>query len=60
MIHKIIIDHVDTSHNLEPEQIRERIKSEGISLDLKSLATRINEFKKTQAYRDRFPETPNS
>jgi len=52
MIYKIIRDHLNRKGNLDPVSIQDRVQSEGITLDLKLVQGRIDEFKKTQAYRD--------
>jgi hypothetical protein len=52
MIYKIIRDHLNRKGNLDPVSIQDQVQSEGITLDLKLVQGRIDEFKKTQAYRD--------
>ena len=52
MIYKIIWDHLIITNNLDPEQIQQRVQREGIVLDLSLVVNRINEFKKSKAYRD--------
>ena len=52
MIYAIIRDHLIRKGNLDPISIKDAIQSEGITLDLKLVESRINDFKKTKAYRD--------
>ena len=52
MIYKIIWDHLITKGNLDPEQIQEKIQKEKITLELSLVVNRIDEFKKSKAYRD--------
>ena len=52
MIYKIIWDHLITKGNLDPEQIQEKIRKEKITLELSLVVNRIDEFKKSKAYRD--------
>ena len=52
MIYIIIRDHLIRKGTLDPISIKDAIQSEGITLDLKLVESRINDFKKTKAYRD--------
>jgi len=52
MIYKIIWDHLINKGNLDPEQIQEKIQKEKITLELSLVVNRIDEFKKSKAYRD--------
>lgn len=52
MIYAIIRDHLIRKGTLDPISIKDAIQSEGITLDLKLVESRINDFKKTKAYRD--------
>ena len=52
MIFKVITDHLNETGNLDPEQIKAKILKDRITISLSSLQTRIDEFKKTKAYKD--------
>jgi hypothetical protein len=52
MIYKAISDHLNETGNLDPQGIKDKILVEGITISLTSIQSRIDEFKKTQAYKD--------
>jgi hypothetical protein len=60
MIYKAISDHFIQTGNLDPQGIKAKILVEGITISLTSLQSRIDEFKKTRAYKDSSKDNPNS
>lgn len=52
IIFSTIKNHLYTVGNLDPEQIRTRLQTEKISMDLSVIENRIDEFKKSRAYQD--------
>lgn len=60
LIFKTISDHLTQTGNLNPDEIKASVLEEGITITLPSLQTRIDEFKKSQAYKDFTEGNPNS
>ena len=60
MIFKIMSDHLKENGNLDPEQIKAKILTDRITISLSSLQTRIDEFKKTKAYKDSAEDNPDA
>jgi hypothetical protein len=60
LIYKIIKNHFNQTGNLDPEGIRAKVLPEGIGISLTSVQSRIDEFKKTQAYKDSSQNDKNS
>ena len=60
MIYKIISDHFMNTGNLEPEEIKAKILSEKVTISLTSIQSRIDEFKRTKAYKDSSENNTNT
>lgn len=60
MIFKIISDHLTQKENLNPSEIKAKVLEERITISSTSLQTRIDEFKKSQAYKDFTEKGSNS
>lgn len=60
MIYKIIADHFTETGNLDPEEIRAKVLAEGIGIGLTSIQSRIDEFKRSKAYKDSSEGNPDS
>lgn len=52
MIYKIISNHFNETENLDSEEIRAKVLVEGIGISLTSIQSRIDEFKRSKAYKD--------
>jgi hypothetical protein len=59
MLYKIIGDHFTETGNLDPEPIMDKILRDGIRIGLKSVQSRIDEFKKGQAYKNGTKDNTN-
>jgi hypothetical protein len=60
MIYKIISDHFMNTGNLEPEEIKAKVLVEKITISLTSIQSRIDEFKRTKAYKDSSENNTNT
>jgi len=60
MIFKIILDHLTQEGNLNTEEIKDKVLEDRITISSTSLQTRIDEFKKSQAYKDFTEKDSNS
>jgi hypothetical protein len=60
LIYRIISNHFNQTGNLDPEEIKAKVLLEGIGISLTSVQSRIDEFKKTQAYKDSSQNDKNS
>jgi hypothetical protein len=60
MIYKIISDHFMNTGNLEPEEIKAKILAEKVTISLTSIQSRIDEFKRTKAYKDSSENNTNT
>lgn len=60
MIYRIISNHLTETGNLDPEEIRAKVLVEGIGISLTSIQSRIDEFKRSKAYKDSSKGNPNS
>jgi hypothetical protein len=52
MIYIIILDHFNQTGNLDPDEIKSKVLTERITISLSSVKSRIDEFKRTQAYKN--------
>ena len=52
LIFNIISDHLAQEGNLNPSEIKAKVLKSRVSIGLPSLQKRINEFKRSQAYKD--------
>jgi hypothetical protein len=59
MIFKIILDHLTQDGNLNTEEIKAKVLEDRITISSTSLQTRIDEFKKSQAYKDFSKDSPD-
>ena len=60
MIYKIISDHFMNTGNLEPDEIKAKILAEKVTISLTSIQSRIDEFKRTKAYKDSSENNTNT
>jgi hypothetical protein len=59
MIFKIILDHLTHDGNLNVEEIKAKVLEDRIAISSTSLQTRIDEFKKSQAYKKFASDNPD-
>lgn len=59
MIFKIILDHLNHDGNLNVEEIKAKVLEDRITISSTSLQTRIDEFKKSQAYKKFTSDNPD-
>jgi len=52
LIFNIISDHLAQGGNLNPAEIKAKVLENRVSISLASLQKRIDEFKRSQAYKD--------
>ena len=52
LIFNIISDHLAQDGNLNPSEIKAKVLENRVSISLASLQKRIDEFKRSQAYKD--------
>jgi hypothetical protein len=52
LIFNIISDHLAQDGNLNPSEIKAKVLENRVSIGLASLQKRIDEFKRSQAYKD--------
>lgn len=52
LIFNIISNHLVQEGNLNPSEIKAKVLENRVSIGLPSLQKRINEFKRSQAYKD--------
>jgi hypothetical protein len=60
MVFKTILSHLTQEKNLNAPLIKEKVLENGIIISLPALKKRIDEFKKSQAYKDFSKESSTS
>lgn len=60
LVFKTILSHLTQEKNLNISLIKEKVLENGIIISLPALKKRIDEFKKSQAYKDFSKESPTS
>ena len=60
LIFNIISDHLAQEGNLNVDEIKTKVLEDRITISSTSLQTRIDEFKRSQAYKDLTENDPDS
>ena len=60
MVFKTILSHLNQEKNLNEDAIKDKVLENGIIISLPALKKRIDEFKKSQAYKNFSKESSTS